>query len=154
MGSVDGDLDCDGATTDLFAIESGNGLLLLSLTTNIDESVTLALAGLSPTTANDAGRDNSDSGLGEQGGKLGIVNSEAEVGNKEHGVGELANGVLTGRAGSTRNLGLANTGDLLGGIRVGSDGSDSLNGGGSRGLSILTFLLGLALEKGNEKLAK
>ena len=96
--SIDGDLDCDCTTTDLFALESFDGLLLFSLVTNVDEAISLALSGFAPPPSNDASRIDFEAGIGEESGKAGVVDVETEVGNEENGLGGFADGVLTGGA--------------------------------------------------------
>ena len=74
---LDGDLDGDGTATDLFALEKLNSLRLLSLVTDIDEAVSLALARVTPTAADDASRVDSNARFCEQRGQAGVVNGEA-----------------------------------------------------------------------------
>jgi hypothetical protein len=134
MGSVDGDLDGDGATGNLLALKSGNGLLLVLLRTNVDEAVALALPGVAPAAADDASRDNLEASLGEEGGEASVVNAEAKVGDKEHVLGGLSDGGLALRTrgpGSTR---LADARGLLRGLGAFgsslSSGSLAFSGGG------------------------
>ena len=54
MTRIDGDLDGNGTTTDLLALESVDSLLLFSLVTNIYEAVALAPLVLAPMPSNDA----------------------------------------------------------------------------------------------------
>lgn len=96
MGRIDGDLDGDGATTNLFALESIDGLLLFLLVTDIDKSVSLAPSGLTPPPSNDAGGNDMETCISKESGESGIVDAEAEVGNKENGLGGFADRILTG----------------------------------------------------------
>ena len=107
------DLDRDGSATDLLALESQDGLLLLLLAANVDEAVALALAGLAPTAAHDARGLHFNARVSEERGKTGVVDVETEVGDEEHGLGRIANGVLASRAGLARCTGLALLGLLL-----------------------------------------
>ena len=97
MGSIDGDFDGDGTTTDFLALESVDGLLLFSLVTNVDEAVSLALSGFAPPPSDDASRVDPETGIGEQSGKAGIIDVEAEVCNEENALGGFADRILTGR---------------------------------------------------------
>jgi len=101
--SVDRDLDSDGATTDLLALESVDGLLLFTLVANVDETVSLAPSGFAPPPSNDASRIDVEAGISEESGKAGIVDVEAEIGNEENGLGGFADRILTGRAGGARS---------------------------------------------------
>ena len=139
VGSVDGDLDGDGATGNLLALKSGNGLLLVLFRTNIDEAVALALPGVPPAAADDASRDHLEASLGEEGGEASVVNAEAKVGDEEHVLGRLSNRGLTLSTrgpGSTR---LANARGLLRGL--GAFGSSL--GSGSLAFSGGSLLLAL-----------
>ena len=107
MTSIDGDLDGDGTTTDLFALESVDGLLLFSLVTNVDEAVSLAPSGFAPPPSNDASRIDLDTGIGEESGEGVVIDVEAEVGNEENALGGFADRILTGRARGTRGPGPA-----------------------------------------------
>jgi hypothetical protein len=109
MGSVDGDLDSDGTTTDLLTIKGRDGLLLVFLRANINEAVTLALAGLAKAPADDASIDYGDASISEQVAESGIVNSKAKIGDEEHVLGRLAGRVLPCRARGARSPGLAGT---------------------------------------------
>lgn len=131
---VHSDLDGDGPSTDLLALERLDSLGLSRLVANVDEAVALALTGLSPAAADDAGGVDSDARLGEDGGELLIADSEAEVRNEEHGLGGLASRLLTGSAWGARSAGLALAGLLLTGLTLGT----TLSGG------CLTALDGLA----------
>ena len=51
---IDGDLDGNGATTDLFALESVDSLLLFGLVTNINKTVAFALLEPPPVPFDDA----------------------------------------------------------------------------------------------------
>jgi hypothetical protein len=149
VGGVDSNLDSDGASTNLLALQSSDGLLLLCLAANIDESVTLALPGLSPAPANDAGANDVDTSLSEEGGKTSIVNIETKVGDEKHGSGRFTGGILTRGTGWTRGLGLAHTrflgGALGSGFSLSSWSSSGLLGSGtvstSGGGSLLSFAL-------------
>jgi len=107
MTSIDGDLDGDGTTTDLLALESVDGLLLFSLVTNVDEAVSLAPSGFAPPPSNGASRIDLDTGISEESGKAGVVDIEAKVGNEENALGGFADRILTGGARRTRSPGLA-----------------------------------------------
>lgn len=76
---VDGNLKNDFTTTNFFALKGLDCLLLLLLGTNIDEAIALGPAWLTPATADDTSRDDGDSGVGEERGEGGVVDSEAEV---------------------------------------------------------------------------
>ena len=133
------DLDRDGSATDLLALESQDGLLLLLLAANIDEAVALALAGLTPAAAHDARGLHVNACVSEERGKTGVIDVETEVGDKKYGLGRLANGVLAGRARLARGTGLALLGLLL---RL-SRGCLAIGSGGR--LTIGRLALGLAL---------
>jgi hypothetical protein len=107
MTGIDGDLDGDGTTTDLLALESVDGLLLFSLVINFNEAVSLAPSGFAPPPSNDASSNDLESGVGEESGKAGVVDVEAEVGNEENGLGGFTDRILTGGARMTRSPGLA-----------------------------------------------
>jgi hypothetical protein len=79
---VDGNLEDDFTTANFCALKRLDCLLLLLLRTNIDEAITLGAAWLTPATADDASRDDGDSGVGEERGEGGVVDSEAEVGDE------------------------------------------------------------------------
>jgi hypothetical protein len=143
VGSVDSDFDSNRSATDLFTLKSFNGFLLLFFATDVDETVTLAFPGLSPTPANDAGRGDGNTSICEQGRKTSIVDVEAEVGDEEHGLGLLADGVLSRRARGTRSLGFASARGLLGGS-IGR--SVSVGCSRSRGSAVFLLGLGLALQ--------
>lgn len=147
LGAVDGDLDGDLASSNLLALQGRDGLLLLILRANIDEAVALGAAGLTPAAADNAGRDDVDTGLGEERGQAGIVDGETEVGDEKHVLGGLAFGSL---ASGADNLGLAGS---LGGLLLllafsssRSRSSRSVSGssiGRSSGVSISRLLLAL-----------
>jgi len=101
MRSIDGDLDGDGTTTDLLALESVDGLLLFILVTNVDETIPLAFSGLAPPPSDDASVGDVDARLGEESGETRVVDVEAKVGNEENGFGGFAHWVLTGGTGET-----------------------------------------------------
>jgi len=107
MRGVDGDLDGDGATTNLLALESVDGLLLFCLVTNVDETVPLAFSGLTPPPSDDASVVDLEACIGEESGETCVVDVEAEVGNEENRLGGLANRVLTGGTGGTGGPGFA-----------------------------------------------
>ena len=107
MRSIDGDLDGDGTTTDLLALEGFDGFLLFILVTDVDEAVSLALSGLTPPPTNNASRDDFETGISEESGETGIVDVEAEVGNEENGLGGFADRILTNGARGTGGPGLA-----------------------------------------------
>lgn len=107
MTSIDCDLDGDGAATDLLALESVDGLLLFILITNVNEAVTLAPSEPAPPLSNNTGRVDLEASISEEGGKAGVVDVEAEVGNEENALGGFADRILAGRAGGTRKPGLA-----------------------------------------------
>lgn len=143
MGSVDSNLDGDGASTNILAFESGDCLLLLFLSTNVDKSIALAFPRLPPAPANNAGGGDSNSSISEQRSEASIINVESKVGNKEHGLGRLAGRVLTSGARGTRDLGLANT-CFLASSRVFSGPSFNFRGTAVRYLAF-GLNLGLAL---------
>jgi len=150
MRSIDGDLDGDGTTTDLLALEGVDGLLLFSLIANVDETVALALSGLTPPPSDDASRVDVKTRVSEESGEAGVVDVEAEVGNKENSLGRFANRVLTGGTRGTRGPGLALPGPgsaLCGGIGCGSvcesGGLSFSRLGLVTAAGLLLFLLGL-----------
>lgn len=109
---VHGNLHRDWSSTNLLALKQFDGLGLAGLVANIDEAVTLALARLAPTAANDTRGIDGDASVSEDSSKLLVANGEAKVGNKEHSLGWLSSGLLACgalRAGSTS---LALTGPL------------------------------------------
>lgn len=116
LGSVDGNFDGNLATADILALKSLDGLVLLGFITDINETVSLAATGLSPTTANNASRGDGDTGLGKELGETGILNVEAKVGDEEDGLGGFANGVFASSTRSASRL-------LLGRLFLGGDGA-------------------------------
>ena len=123
---VDGNPNNDGATVELFALEGIDGLLLLGLITNVDEAVTLAPSGITPTPSNDASRNNFEPGIGEESGQSIVFKVEAKVGNKEDSLGWLSNGVFTNRAGTTSpGLAVFRLGSIFCTISFGSIGFGS-----------------------------
>jgi hypothetical protein len=94
--SIDCYLDGNGSSLDFFALEGGNGLLLLFLIADIDEAVALALARTTKLPADNASRNDVDTGFGEQFSERGIINVETKVGDKEHRLGGLASGFFVG----------------------------------------------------------
>ena len=48
---------------------------------------------MAPSPANDASRDNIDTGLCEECGQTFVVDVETEVGDEQQGLGKFANGV-------------------------------------------------------------
>jgi hypothetical protein len=151
---VDSNLNSDGPAANIFAFESCDRLLLLFLTSNIDEAVTLALPRATEAPADNASGVNGDTGIGEEGGKTCVVDVEAEIGDEEHCLGGFTSGVLAFRTRGTRGPRLAYT-RLLG---LGRSGSISISGcsrGGSSISSFSTFgglCLGLALEERGDEL--
>jgi len=109
MGGVDSDLDSDGSSANVLALQGSDGLLLFFLVTDIDKAVALALPGLTPAPADDAGADNVNASLCEEGGKTGVVDTETKVGDEEHGLGRLASRILTSCASWTRGPGFFGT---------------------------------------------
>ena len=81
--------------------------------------------------ADDASRDDVDTGVGEQLFKAGVVNGETEVGDEEHVLRGLASGLLAGRAWRTgcARLALARLlGSTLGARRALALGDGALSG--------------------------
>jgi hypothetical protein len=140
MRGINGDLDCNLPSTDVFTLKGCDGLLLFSLRADVDEAITLAFPGLSPSPANNASRDDADTGFREESRKTSIINVETEVGNKEHGLGRFADGVFASRASGTGSLGLASARSLL-------LGCVTLSDRGSSGFLAFSFSLGLTLTK-------
>lgn len=142
MWGVDCDLDSNCSAANILALESSNSLVLLFLAADVNEAVALALSGLSPSPADNAGRNDVDSSVSEESAETSIVNVEAEVRDEQHGLGGLACWVFTGGAGCTGCFGLADAGGLLGCV-----GSCSLSecDWGSRSVSFSLGLLGFAL---------
>ena len=104
---IDGDFDGDGASTDLLALESVDGLLLFILITNVDETIPLAFSGLTPPPSDDTSIVDPEARIGEESGEACVFDVEAEVGNKEDGLGGFANRVLTDGTGGTGSPGFA-----------------------------------------------
>lgn len=145
MGGVDGNLDGNGPTSELLAVQGGDGLLLVRLGANINEAIALALPGLTPAPAHDASVNNFDSGVSEESCKSSVINSEAEVGDEEHVLGRLASGILASRTSGAGSSGLADARGLLGGLSAFGDGSSfgrsfSLDGRGSNSLLLALSL--------------
>jgi hypothetical protein len=105
--SVDGNLDCNLPATDLLAAERLDGFLLRILVANVDEAVALAAPGRSPAATHNASRGDGDASIREESSEAGIVDVETEVGNEEHGLGGLANGVFASWTGGAGLLWLA-----------------------------------------------
>jgi hypothetical protein len=116
--SIDGDLDSDFPSSNFFALKELEGLLLLLLGADIDEAIALGATRLTPSTTNDAGRGDGNSGGSEEFGEGGVIDSEAEIGNEEHSLGRFT-------------------------FRGFTDGTNGFGGFGFRGLD----LLGLGLSK-------
>ena len=93
--SIDGDLDGNLPSSNFFALKELEGLLLLFLGTDIDEAIAFGAARLAPPTTNDASRGNGNPSGSEEFGKGGVIDSEAEVGDKEHGLGRFTLGGFT-----------------------------------------------------------
>ena len=107
MRGVDGDLDGDGTTTDLLALESVDSFLLFSLITNINETISLASSGFSPPPSDDASVIDPEARISEESSEAGVVDVEAKVGDEENGLGRFANWILTGGTRGTRGPGFA-----------------------------------------------
>ena len=114
LRSVDGDLDSNGTTGNLFSVEGVDRLLLVFLGADVDEAVSLALPGITPAATDNAGRSDVDAGFGEQSFEAIIVDAEAKVGDKEHVLGGFACRVLASGTGWSRCTGLTSTRRLLG----------------------------------------
>ena len=148
MGRIDGDLDGDGTTTELLALESVDSLLLFGLIANINKAVTLALSGFTPPPSNDASGDDFDTRVSKEGRKSIVVDVEAEIGDKEDVLGWFANGVLAGGTRGALRSGFAVLGLVSGGIFCTiSFGSVCSRG---RGLSFCRFGLVTALRERSE----
>jgi len=106
--SVDCYLDGDGSSTDVLALESDNGLLLLLLIADIDETVALTLARTTILPADNTSRNDVDTGFGKQIIERGVINVETKVGDKEHRLGGLASGFFASNAIATERAPLAN----------------------------------------------
>jgi len=141
--SIDGDLDGDGTTANLLALESVDGLLLFGLVANVDEAVSLALSGLTPPPSNNASRANLETGISKESSEAGVVDVKAEVGNEENGLGGFADRILTGGTRGTRGPRLALLG--LGSILCGRISCGSICGG----LSFAKLGLVTALKMGS-----
>jgi hypothetical protein len=105
--SIDCYLDGDRSSTDVLALESGNGLRLFILIADIDETVALALAGATVLPADNTSRNDVDAGFGEESSESGIIDVETEVGNKEHRLGGFASGFFACSATGTESVPLA-----------------------------------------------
>jgi len=92
---VDGDLDGDLPSSDFLALKELEGLLLLLLGTYIDETIAFGATRLTPSTTNDASRGDGNPGGSKEFGKGGVIYSEAEVGDEEHGLGRFTLGGFT-----------------------------------------------------------
>jgi len=97
--SIDGNLDSELATVDFLSLEGRKRLLLFLLRANVNEAVTLALPGGAPPLPDDASGGDNDAIGGKDFSELSIVDIEAEVSNKEDGLGGFANRSFTGGAG-------------------------------------------------------
>lgn len=141
MGRIDSDLDGDGPSTNILAFESSDCLLLLLLASDVDKAIAFALPWLSPASADNAGRIDSDAGIGEQSRKTFIIDVESEVGHKQHILGRFTGRVFTSWAGRAGCPGLANTwcflGRSVGVVSYGSSTSVAFN-----------LCLGLTLNRG------
>ena len=109
MRGIDGNFDGNGAAANILAFQSSNSFDLLFFATNVHEAITLAFPGLTPTPADNAGGDNLNASFCKECGQTSIIDSKTEVGNKEHGLGRFASGVLSKRANSASDLRFANT---------------------------------------------
>lgn len=107
---VDGDLDNDGTATDFFILEEFDGFLLLLLVSYVNKTITFAFSGTPVSPANDASRDNVDTSLGKEGSEAVFINIEAEIGNKEHGLGRFSSRVFPRGAKGTLGPGLTGPG--------------------------------------------
>ena len=96
LGGIDSDLDSNEAATDFFALDCLDGLLLLFFAANVDEAIAFAPPRASKLSADDAGRDDIDTSVGEEGKQSLVVDVEAKVGNKERRCRGFANRILTG----------------------------------------------------------
>lgn len=95
MLSIDSDLNSDGPSANILAIEGSNCFVLLLFTSNVNESVTLAPPGLSPATTNNTSGVDMNAGISEESCEAGIFNGETQVGDEEDRLGELSNGIFT-----------------------------------------------------------
>lgn len=146
---VDGNLDSNLPSSNLFALEKFESLPLLVLGANVDESIALGATRLAPATTDDASRVDVDAGRSEKFRESSIVNGEAEVGDEEHGLGGFASRSFTDRAD-----GPGRPGDLdFLGLRLDGRGDDSVVITRSSCITLLCLgLFGLALEvKGDEQ---
>lgn len=139
---VDGNFDSNSPAANFFALKSLNRFFLLFFPAHIDKAVALALPGLTPPPANDAGGIDSKTSVSEERRKTSIIDVEAQIGNEQHGRGGLASRILASRTRGTRCPGLASTRRLLG-LR-GLGGLSLSNRGRFRDVS-LSLGLGLAL---------
>jgi hypothetical protein len=104
-GRVDSNLDSDETPANLLALNSLNCLHLFLLSANIDKAITLASPRCSPPATNHAGGNNIDTSFREERREGIIIYAEAKVGDKQGGLGGLANGIFTGSAGWARSPG-------------------------------------------------
>jgi hypothetical protein len=142
LRSVDSNFNGDGASANFFALKSGDSFLLLFLTANVDKTVALGAARLTPASANDTGRNNIDTGLSEESRETSVINVETEVGDEEHGLRGFTGGVFTGGTSRLGCLSLAGTRLLFG---SGSGSSFAFGGSSSSTLGTFSWLLGLLL---------
>jgi hypothetical protein len=144
---VNGNFDSNLPSSNLFALEKLESLLLLVLGANVDESIALGATRLAPATTDDTSRVDVDTGRSEEFRESSVVNGEAEVGDEEHGLGGFASRSFTDGA---DGLGRPGGPDFLG-LRL--DGNDRVVITGSSCITLLCLcLFGLALEaKSDEK---
>jgi hypothetical protein len=98
---IDCYLDGNGSSTNVFALEGGNGFLLFFLIADIDETVALTLARTTILPADNTSRNDVDTSFGEQLSERGVIDVETKVGDKEHRLGGLAIGFFVGSATGT-----------------------------------------------------
>lgn len=144
--SVDGDLDGDLPSSDFLALKELEGLPLLLLGTYIDETIAFGAARLTPSTTNDASGGDSNPGGSEEFGKGGVVDSEAQVGDEEHGLGRFTLGGFTDWTNGSGGFGSGSLDLLWLGL------SRSSGGGSASGINFTLFgiclgLFGLALKE-------
>jgi hypothetical protein len=143
---VDGDLDGDLPSSDFFALKELEGLLLLLLGTDIDETIAFGATRLTPSTTNDASRGDSNPGGSEEFGKGGVIDGEAEIGDEEHSLGRFTLGGFTDGTNRFGRFGFGSLDLLWLGLSRSSGGGRSASSISFTLFGICLGLFGLALK--------